>query len=99
MKVQVQSVNFRVDQKLVNFIQQRLDKLEQFFDHIIGANVFLKVDNNPTPENKVVEIHLNVPGNDLIVKKECTTFEEATDLSIDALRKQLDRHKSKVRGI
>lgn len=99
MKVQVQSVNFKVDHKLVDFIQQRMDKLEQFYDRIIDADVFLKVDNNPTRENKIVEVRMGVPGNDLMVKKECTSFEEATDLASDALRRQLDRHKAKVRGV
>lgn len=99
MKVQVQSVNFKADQKLVDFIQKRMDKLDQFYDRIIDGEVYLKVDNNHTRENKIVEVRVNVPGNDLMVKKECTSFEEATDLATDALRRQLDKHKAKVRGV
>lgn len=99
MKVQVQSVNFKVDQKLVDFIQQRMDKLDQFYDRIIDGEVFLKVDNNHTRENKIVEVRVNVPGNDLVVTKECSSFEEATDLAADALKRQLDKYKSKMRGV
>ena len=99
MKVQVQSVNFKVDHKLVDFIQKRMDKLDQFYDNIISGEVFLKVDNNHTRENKITEIRLAVPGNELVVKKECTSFEEATDLCADALKRQLDKHKAKVRAL
>ncbi len=99
MKVQVQSVNFKADRKLVDFIQQRMDKLDQFYDRIIDGEVYLKVDNNHSRENKIVEVRVNVPGNDLVVKKECTSFEEATDLATDALRRQIDKHKAKLRGV
>ncbi len=99
MKVQVQSVGFKADHKLVDFIQQRMDKLDQFYDRIIGGEVYLKVDNNHTRENKIVEVRVNVPGNDLVAVKECTSFEEATDLAADALKRQIDKHKAKLRGV
>jgi putative sigma-54 modulation protein len=99
MKVNMQSVKFKADQKLVDHIQQRMDKLEQFYDHVIDADVYLKVLNTNTRENKMVEIRLNIPGNDLHVAKEAKTFEEATDLVSDVLRRQLRKHKEKVRGV
>tara|TARA_R110002096_G_scaffold74101_2_gene175750 strand:- start:227 stop:529 length:303 start_codon:yes stop_codon:yes gene_type:complete len=97
MKVNVQSVNFSADQKLIAHIQKRLDKLEQFHDRIVDGEVFLKVDNNHTKQNKVTEIKLNIPGQDLVVRKQCKSFEEATDLSTDALKRQLKKHKEKSR--
>ncbi len=97
MKVNVQSVNFSADQKLISHIQKRLDKLEQFHDRIVDSEVFLKVDNNHTKQNKVTEIKLSIPGQDLVVKKQCKSFEEATDLSTEALRRQLKKHKSKAK--
>ena len=45
MKVNVQSINFNVDQKLINFIQKRMNKLDLFYDKIIKSDVFLKVEN------------------------------------------------------
>lgn len=97
MKVNVQSVNFSADQKLISHIQKRLDKLEQFNDRIVHGEVFLKVDNNHTKQNKVTEIKLNMAGQDLVVRKQCKSFEEATDLSTDALKRQLKKHKERSR--
>mgnify|MGYP001096639624 CR=1 FL=1 len=99
MKVNLQSVGFKADQKLVDYIQEKLDKLEQFHDHIIDADVYLKVKNTTSRENKIVEIRLNVPGNDILVTKEGESFEGATDIGSDVLKRQLRKHKEKVRGI
>ena len=95
MKVDVHAVNFTVDRKLVDFIQERMDKLEKYYDRVVSADVFLKVERTSDKENKAVEIKINVPGDDFLVKKQCKTFEEATDLAIESLRKQIAKHKTK----
>jgi putative sigma-54 modulation protein len=99
MNLRVQSVNFTADQKLVDFIEERLEKLNQYYDRIINGEVFLKVDNNHTKQNKIAEIKLHIPGHEFVVKKQCKSFEEATDLSAEALRRQLRKHKGKVKAI
>ena len=99
MTVRVQSVNFTADQKLVNFIQAKMDKLETYFDRVIDGEVFLKLDNNHTKQNKISEIKLNIPGHELVVKKQCKSFEEATQLGADALKRQLSKHKEKVKAL
>lgn len=99
MKVNIQSVKFKADQKLVDHIQTRIDKLEQFHDHIIDADVYLKVINTTERDNKAVEIRMNIPGNDILVSKESSSFEEATDQATDVLKRQLRKRKEKVRGI
>tara|TARA_R100001369_G_scaffold11109_1_gene24417 strand:- start:6393 stop:6695 length:303 start_codon:yes stop_codon:yes gene_type:complete len=96
MKVNVQSVNFNADQKLINFIQARLDKLEHFYDKIIYADVFLKVQKTSEKENKITEILLSIPGGDVIVKKRCKKFEECVDESINTLQRQLLKRKEKM---
>ncbi|MDB9874281.1 HPF/RaiA family ribosome-associated protein, partial [Flavobacteriaceae bacterium] len=58
MKVHTQSVNFHADQKLIDFIQKRMDKLDLFFDKIIKSNVYLKVENTSAKENKIFEVQL-----------------------------------------
>lgn len=93
MKVTVQSVNFDADVKLIDFIQKKLDKLDQFYDHIIDGEVFLRLENTKDKENKITEIKLNIPGNDIVVKKQCKSFEEAADLATDVLKRQLKKHK------
>lgn len=97
MKVNINSVHFKADKKLVNFIEQKIDKLSTFHDGIIGSDVSLKVTNKTDKENKVTEIRLNVKGLDLFAKKQCNTFEEATDQAVEALRRQLKKHKEKSR--
>ena len=97
MTVNVQSINFNADQKLVDFIQKRMDKLDLFYDKIIQAEVYLKVENTREKENKIVEIKLNVPGDSFVVKKQCKSFEEGTDVVGSAIERQLKKHKQKQR--
>lgn len=98
MKVNVQAPNFAADEKLVDFIEKKLNKLEQFYDRIIFADVFLKVQKTSEKQNKNVEILLSIPKGDLIVKKEAKTFEEATDVCIQSLERQLKKRKQKQRA-
>lgn len=97
MKVHVQSVNFNVDQKLINFIEGKVSNLERFYDKVIEANAYLKVENTSEKENKIVEINMNIPGDKLIVKKQCKSFEEGVDLATESLRRQLNKKKEKMR--
>ena len=96
MDIQLQSIHFDADQKLVRFIKERLSKLNLFYDQIIGSEVFLRLDKSDKNLNKIVEIKLNMPGKELFAKKQCKTFEEATDETIDALRRQIKKHKGKL---
>ena len=98
MKVNLQAVNFNVDRKLVDFVQEKLDKLEKYYDKIVSAEVFLKLENTSDKENKTVEIKINVPGDDFIVKKTAKSFEEGVDLSVDSLERAIVRRKEKLRS-
>ncbi|POY38440.1 ribosomal subunit interface protein [Solitalea longa] len=97
MKIRVQSIRFNADIKLIDFIQRKLDKLDSFFDHVIDGDVFLKLDKAEDDANKIVEIKINIPGKDLFVKEQCQTFEEATDIAVESLAKQLKKHKEKLK--
>lgn len=98
MKVNVHAVNFNIDRKLVDFVQERLDKLEKYYDRVVSSDVFLKVQNTSDKENKVVEVKINVPGDEFMVKKQSKSFEEAVDLSVDSLERLLMKRKEKVRA-
>ena len=98
MKVNVQAVNFTVDGKLVDFVQERIDKLEKYFDKIEFSDVFLKVEKTSAKENKFAEIRVHVPGDELLVKKQCKTFEEAIDLSVESLERSLLKRKDKIKN-
>ena len=95
MKVNIQSVNFNADVKLIDFIQERLDKLEHFYNKIISADVYLKVQKTSAPENKIAEVRLFVPGEDLMASKTCKSFEQSIDECADVLERQLKKRKEK----
>ena len=95
MKVQVQSLHFDADIKLINFIQKKLDKLDTFYERTIDAEVILRL-NNEGVQNKTVEIKLNVPGEQLFAQKTNGSFEAATGHCTEALRRQIKRHKEKM---
>lgn len=97
MKVDVHAVNFTVDKKLVDFIQERMNKLEKYYDKIVSVDIFLKVEKTSEKENKFVEIKMNVPGDDFLVKKKCKTFEEAVEISAESLERVLVKRKEKIR--
>lgn len=97
MKLQINSVHFDADQGLTDFVQQKINKLDTFFDRIVEGEVFLKQDNNTTPtSSKIVEVKLFVPGSTLFSKEEAATFEIATDRVLDSMSKQLKKYKDKL---
>ncbi len=97
MNIDVKSVHFKADQKLVDFTNKKVNKLDQYFDGIIGADVMMKVDKTKSPKNKIVEVELSIPGHEnLFAEKQADTFEEAVDLSVEAIKKQLKKFKEKL---
>jgi len=96
MKAIFRATNFKADQKLLDFIQKKLDKLDNFFDKVIEAEVYLKL-NNSGDKNKTLEIKLGIPGNHIMVSRDAETFEKAMDLSYDVLKRQLRKQKEKIK--
>jgi putative sigma-54 modulation protein len=99
MKLQMQSIHFDADKKLLEFIEKKTSKLDTFYDRITNGEVFLKLDKDTTAhENKVVEIKIYLPGGSLFVKEQSNTFEAATDVAVEALKSQLKKYKEKTLG-
>ncbi len=96
MDIQVHAVHFTADRKLIDFVNEKVTKLEVFFDNIIAGDVFLKLDRTQEKENKVAEIKIQIPGKELFAKKQCKSFEEAADLAVEAIRKQVVARKGKL---
>jgi putative sigma-54 modulation protein len=96
MNLQVHSIHFDADQKLINFVNEKIGKLNVFHDQIINGEVYLRLDHSDSKANKIAEIKLAVPGKDLFAKKQCKSFEEATDTAVEALRRQIRKHKTKL---
>lgn len=99
MDIKINSVHFNADKKLEVFIQGKINKLSQFYNEIISADVFLRLENTQITENKIAEIKLQVPGGELFAKKISKSFEESTDEAVAALKKQIQKHKSKLQQV
>ena len=99
MEVTISSIHFKADVKLEDFIREKTAKLGKLFDGVIGCDVVLRLDAASNNENKIAEIRVMIPGNDLFAKKQAKSFEEAIDNAVEALRRQVKRHKEKLRGL
>ena len=99
MNIQIHSVRFDADKKLIEFVNQKLEKLTQFGEDIVNAEVYLRLDKDQERENKISEIKVELPGGPLFARKQSKTFEEATDEAMDALKVQIAKHKQKKRGV
>ncbi len=97
MKIIVQSVNFNADKGLIDFVEKKVAGLEKYYDKIVDSEVFLKVQHTSEKENKTVDIKINIPGNDIVVKKQCKTFEEGIMIAVDSIKRKLAKEKEKVR--
>lgn len=95
MQINVQSIHFDADVKLVEFVEQKVHKLDQYYDQLIEGDVYLRLDKSDVNENKVAEIKISMPGRELFARKQCKSFEEAADSAVEALRKQIRKHKPK----
>ena len=97
MNIQVKTLHFTADQKLTDFVNKKVSKLDTYFDGIIGIEVIMKVDKPETANNKIAEIKLSIPGYDnLFAQKQADSFEESIDLAIEAIRRQLTKIKEKL---
>ena len=94
MNVNIQTVKFDADKRLVEFVEHKLAKMDRFAERSTGADVVLKLDKDFDKGNKVATITLHMPGNDLISEQRAKTFEEAIDLAIDALKRQNEKLKA-----
>ena len=99
MNVQIQSVKFDADQRLVDFVENKMSKLEKFSERIVSSDVIMKVDKDHEKGNKVVTMTLYMPGDDLVAKARARSFEEAVDEAIEELKTQIVKKKEKMAGV
>ncbi len=98
MKLQMHSIHFDADEKLTDYIQKKVDKLETFYDSIVDGEVIMRVEKDDKNHNKTIEFKINIPGEQLFVKQKDRTFEAATDQAIESLKRQLKKYKNKKIG-
>lgn len=98
MEIRIQSIHFDADVKLLDFTKKKLQKLQTFHDRVQDADVYLKFENNSAQvRDKIVDISINIPGTTLHASETSKSFEEAVDSAVDALTRQLQKHKEKLK--
>ena len=97
MEIKINAVGFSAISQLEDFIQKKISKLDKYHDGIIGSEVTLKLEKDDNLENKVVEVLLNVKGQEVFAKKNAKKFEEAVDELYDVVKRQLVKIKEKER--
>lgn len=96
MKVDVQSIHFVADRRLLQFVNKKVEKMQTFFEGIKSADVYLRLQKDTEKENKIVEVKLNITGNPIFAREQSNTFETATDMVIDKLASQVKKYKEKL---
>ena len=97
MEIKINAVGFSASSQLEDFIQKKISKLDKYHDGIIGSEVTLKLEKDDNLENKVVEVLLNVKGQEVFAKKNAKKFEEAVDELYYVVKRQLVKIKEKER--
>ncbi len=99
MDINIKTTNFDADKKLIEFVESKINKLDKYFDGIIRSEVVLNFDKSKKKftENKEAKVILEVPGAELFAEKDAVSFEEAVDSVVDALERQVKKHKDKLR--
>ena len=97
MNINFQSVNYNADSKLIEFAEKRIKKISQFYLNIIDVFVYTKVENTNDRINKLAELKIGIPGDDVVVKKIAKSFEEAINLAADSAERILKKHKERQR--
>lgn len=98
MKINIQGVGVSPRQELQEMINEKLTKLDRLSNRITEAKVTLRVEKAETRDNKVMEVRLGLPGNDIFVKKQGDSFEELVQKTTDVLTRELKEWKEKVQG-
>ena len=93
MEINIQSVKFDADRKLVEFVEKKMARLERFAERATSVNVVLSLDKDSEKGNKVAKVTLRIPGSDLVAEQRARTFEEAVDLALDAIKRQIEKHR------
>ena len=94
MQMQIHSIHFDADARLLEFVEYKVGKLNTFHDQIISCEVFLRVEKSDDRDNKVSEVKIHVPGADFFAKRKAQSFEAGIDEVVEAIRRQIRKQKS-----
>ena len=98
MRINIQSPGIKLKPQLNGFVLEKVEKLFNYYSELILIEITLRVINSDTKENKVCEVRLVIPGNDILASTQCKTFEEAVLSVVEIIKVRLKRKKSKIIG-
>jgi len=99
MNVNIQSIRFKADQKLLDYMEKKYSKLGKYFDNIVDLNIRLSLEKTGQVQDKIVELALKVPGETLLSKTSEKTFEKAFDETFEHMKRLVHKYKEKKRGL
>ncbi len=95
MNINIQSLDFTSSDALNGYVTEKVSRLERYLDSIISTEITLRLDKSSTQQNKIADIRLVIPGNDLLASSQAESFEKATAEAVEALERQIEKLKSK----
>jgi ribosomal subunit interface protein len=95
MNINIQTLDFNAKEELNEFVKEKVARLGRYLDNIISYEITLRIDKSETNDNKIADIRLVVPGNDLLASSRAASFEKATAQAIEALERQIEKRKTK----
>lgn len=93
MDIKIQSLKFDASKQLIEFVEKKMARLERFADRPTGVDVVLRLEKDSEKGNKVASVVLHVPGSDIVSEQRARTFEEAVDLALDAVKRQIEKRR------
>ncbi len=98
MKTNIQFVHSETSLSAEQLVQKKLDKLENKYDWIIGADVLFKEENDTNGKGKICAIELNLPGPRIHASSNEDSFEAAAAETVNDLQKQLVKRKAEMKS-
>ncbi len=93
MDIKIQSLKFDASKQLIEFVEKKMARLERFADRPTGVDVVLRLEKDSEKGNKVASVVLHVSGGDIVSEQHAKTFEEAVDLALDAVKRQIEKRR------
>ena len=95
MDIKIQSLKFDASKQLIEFIEKKLSRLERFAENPTGCDVVLRLEKDDEKGNNVALVTLHVPGGDILTEQKAHTFEEAIDMALDVVKRQIEKRKDR----
>ncbi len=96
MDINIKAIHFDITEKLTAFINKKVERIVRRFPSVSTVDISLKVVKPETALNKQAIVRLTVPQlEEFVADKTADTFEEAIDVALEAIEKQLEKAKNK----